>query len=230
MSKLVGEREIELANKRWMENGCDQCWSCKNCVGHNKEAHILPGIPDPDAVLLPVCRVEDKYMTVVFDRPCRKYVGKEPKVDNQIFTPTRIAADRAVIVELRDLAGRLDRRDYYDDGTICQAGSDALSAALGEIERLQKRLERSVELPCEWGDRVYSIYCDSSGNPDGEIEPVDIDYFYVDEKGVGISTGPYDGHIGHFKNSGDLDEYGIRRVYFTLAEAEAALQKGAPNE
>jgi hypothetical protein len=59
--------------KRWMENGCDQCWSCENRIGESKGDHTFPGRENHEVVILPECRVTGKYMTEVYSNPCRKY-------------------------------------------------------------------------------------------------------------------------------------------------------------
>lgn len=70
----------------WTYNNCAQCWDCVNCVGQKKETlsnailnstlrnlHDKLTISEDDFVLLPECRVADKYMTYVLRFPCEKW-------------------------------------------------------------------------------------------------------------------------------------------------------------
>ena len=60
-------------DKRYMENGCDRCWSCKNRIGQSRDVDSPPGIDNLGIILLPECRVTGRYMTIVYDNPCRAY-------------------------------------------------------------------------------------------------------------------------------------------------------------
>jgi hypothetical protein len=56
-----------INNTHWKENNVDQCWTCANLVGGAKR-DIGYGL-----VILPECKVAERYMTEVYDRPCRAY-------------------------------------------------------------------------------------------------------------------------------------------------------------
>lgn len=86
------------------------------------------------------------------------------------------------------------------------------------------RDNRAVVLPCKVGDTVYWFWCDSEGNADSDLYEKTVLYLDYDKDGVGIATKYYDGHIGHFKESGAISD-GVRRIFLTRPEAEAALRK-----
>jgi hypothetical protein len=52
---------------QWKEYNTDQCWMCKNRVGSTLRK-MRSGL-----VHLPECRIENKYMTNVYDKPCSKF-------------------------------------------------------------------------------------------------------------------------------------------------------------
>lgn len=60
----------------YTENGVHQCWTCKNNVGNcDQLLDILDyrSIPTRITVILPQCKVADKYMFSVYQNPCSKY-------------------------------------------------------------------------------------------------------------------------------------------------------------
>ena len=51
----------------YSENNVSQCWSCKNCIGQKEfNTDMIP-------VLLPECRVTEKYMLFVYEMHCSRY-------------------------------------------------------------------------------------------------------------------------------------------------------------
>ena len=54
----------------YAEKNVSQCWSCKNCIGQKEFNTDLSGKLDIIPVLLPECRVTEKYMLFVYEMPC----------------------------------------------------------------------------------------------------------------------------------------------------------------
>lgn len=87
-----------------------------------------------------------------------------------------------------------------------------------------KFLLKTEQMAAMVGCPIYWLWCDSEGNPEGEVQEAEILYFYLDKNGVGIATDYYDGHIGYYTGEGVLGEGGVRRLFLFRENAEAALK------
>lgn len=56
-----------METPRFVFNGVDQCWSCRNNKGSGE--HELDGV----YFILPYCRVCDADMVKVYDTPCKGF-------------------------------------------------------------------------------------------------------------------------------------------------------------
>ena len=113
-----------------------------------------------------------------------------------------------IFTELRDaMADKQLARVYYD-----------------LIPRLIKMHEDGLipVLPCKAGDAVYYFWADDE-KPEIEVEH--IFEFCIDEKGLYISTDPYDGFLCYVSELGKKSEAG--RVVFLSREAAEAALKGS---
>lgn len=71
----------------YAEKNVAQCWACKNCIGQKKfnagilmESYITTA---ENGVILPECRVADRYMLFVNELPCPYFevVGRAKNVE-----------------------------------------------------------------------------------------------------------------------------------------------------
>jgi hypothetical protein len=111
----------------WTKNGCDQCWTCKNCIGQSKDDHTLPGIENPDVVFLPECKKMEAFMTKVYDRPCRGYEQEGRQMgDKMVFVTTcgdcKYAEPHKTYPEWIKCTGRLCGRIFHKS-FFCRAGT-----------------------------------------------------------------------------------------------------------
>ncbi len=61
----------------YANDGVHQCWTCQNCIGRSEYTCLIKdrrGFDHDMVVILPECKVADRYMTIVYETPCSKYV------------------------------------------------------------------------------------------------------------------------------------------------------------
>jgi len=65
----------QLKAVRYARQGVQQCWTCQNWVG------VGYFVVNGTGYILPICRVEDKYMTEVYETPCSCYIRRDSSRD-----------------------------------------------------------------------------------------------------------------------------------------------------
>ena len=154
------------------------------------------------------------------------YINDIEKILNNLGMNGKMIADKLRKCEKYESAGlepEQIKSFLKDFGISVVMRNTKLMNELKEYKDLEEQ-GLLIKLPCKVGDTVYWVWCDSEGNPDSELEEECIKYFYVDgNKGIGIATDYYDGHIGHYVRDGELVD-NIRRIFLDKKEAEKALE------
>ncbi|MEL7609510.1 MAG: hypothetical protein AAGU74_08375 [Bacillota bacterium] len=164
---------------------------------------------------------------------------------NNDFTLTRLAADREIInaatpgpwgitgktIWKQLSIGRLKIASATDqsDAALIACACNNYGAALDEIERLQTRLERSVELPCKvdsevwFADRYEPIY-------DRVVRGVVDGYLWFRSCGFALNVVWDRGIMGHFSYCRkEMPFRDLGKTWFLTREAAEAALKGEPH-
>ena len=78
LKQVVDEQEASRSTQHFCLNGTYQCWMCANCTGQKAFRNKVVG--GDSTIMLPYCKIMDRYMTNVYDNPCREFKAKDKMI------------------------------------------------------------------------------------------------------------------------------------------------------